>query len=188
MSKLTKLFSKPLFTALIFFILSITLISLLLIPAFEAQEKQHQQDVYKKLLDKKATIDFSLYTRINLNRALSSFIESHTDIPYNVFEKFVKSLIANDSIVATMSYSKNFVITYIYPYEGHEAAVGLDLLKHKERKEMLIKTVYDNKVCIQGPVNLVEGGIGLITYAPIMLVDPPTGHTYIHGVTDLVIN
>jgi len=53
---------------------------------------------------------------------------------------------------------------------------------------MLIKTVYDNKVCIQGPVNLVEGGLGLITYAPVMIPDPITGKTNIHGVTDLVIN
>jgi hypothetical protein len=158
-----------------------------LIPTFEAQEKQHRQDIYKKLLDKKATIDYSLYTRINLNNSLSSFIESHTDIPYSVYEKFVRSLIGNDSLVHSMSYSKEFVITYIYPYEGNEAAVGLDLLKHKERKEMLLRTVYENKVCIQGPVTLVEGGLGLITYSPIMLPDPATGLPYIHGVTDLVL-
>jgi len=103
MFKLSKVFSKPLFTALFFLILSVILISLLLIPTFDTQKEQHKQEVFKKLLDKKAQIDYTLNRRVNYNKALSSFIEAHPDIPYPVFEKFVKSLISNDTIINTLS-------------------------------------------------------------------------------------
>ena len=66
-----------------------------------------------------------------------------------------------------MSIAPGGVIRALYPKVGHEAALGLDLLDHPERKQNAQQTIQTKRTFVAGPVSLEEGDIAFISYTQI---------------------
>jgi len=81
--------------------------------------------------------------------------------------------------------AKNGIITFIYPLEGHEKAIGLNLFKHPERRNIVNLSLKTLKTYLAGPVQLLEGGIGFIIYTPIFI--KKNNEKKIWGLCDIVI-
>jgi len=138
------------------------------------------------LYSKKAHIEKSLYTRLFNTRGIAAYVTINDGIEEETFYRLADELIMNDSVISSMSVSKDCILNAIYPLEGHESALGLNLLDHPERKEIVEITIQTRKIFVAGPVELVEGGVAFISYIPIY----PTradGSTYFWGVTDIVL-
>ncbi|MDH3192759.1 MAG: PAS domain S-box protein [Acidimicrobiia bacterium] len=54
------------------------------------------------------------------------------------------------------------ILEYVFPLEGNEAALGLDLMADPDRRALLEPAIDSGETVIQGPVGLVQGGSGLI--------------------------
>jgi PAS domain S-box-containing protein len=148
-----------------------------------------KKDVRSQLMDilitKKSQLEQSLYSRLYYTKGVAAYVTINPDIDDNEFQNLAKELIKNDSVISTMSLAKDCIIGSIYPYKGHEAAVGLDLLAHPKRKEIVDKTIKTKKTFVAGPVELVEGGIAFISYTPIF--SKVENKSFFWGVTDIVI-
>ncbi len=149
-----------------------------------------EKDVRANLLDllvgKKSKLEKSLFSRIYYTRGVAAFVALKPEITNAEFEELAKEYIKNDTVIGTMSLSKNCVINSIFPIKGHEAAIGLNLLEHPERKEIVEKTIETHQTFVAGPVELVEGGIAFISYTPIFDKRNPSKDIF-WGVTDIVI-
>lgn len=149
-----------------------------------------EKDVRASLLDvligKKSKLEKALYSRIYYTRGVAAFVALKPDISTEEFYELAKEYIQKDTVISTMALSKNCVLSAIYPLEGHEAAIGLDLLAHPERKEIVEKTIETHQTFVAGPVELVEGGIAFISYTPIFDKSSKST-TQFWGVTDIVI-
>lgn len=108
------------------------------------------------------------------------------EITTEEYFNLANELIQVDPVINTMALAPDGIINAVYPVEGHQAAIGLDLFKHPERKDIVQKTVETGKTFVAGPVELVEGGIAFISYTPIFdkTVDPPYPFW---GITDVII-
>lgn len=154
------------------------------------KQGQWEKDIRENLLDvligKKSKLEKALYSRIYYTRGVAAVValnpELSTDEFYNLAEEFVR----NDTVISSMALSRDCVINAIYPHNGHETALGLDLLKHPERKEIVEKTIATHHTFVAGPVELVEGGTAFISYTPIFNKRNP-GINKFWGVTDIVI-
>lgn len=135
---------------------------------------------------KKSSLEKALYSRIYYTRGVSAYVALNPDITDNEFAALAKEYIRNDSVINTMALSKDCIISAIYPLEGHEEALGLNLLGHPERKTIVEKTIETHLTFVAGPVQLVEGGIAFISYTPIF--DKLNGEKeQFWGVADIVI-
>jgi PAS domain S-box-containing protein len=176
----------PLFIAMVsFFILVFGTLSYLNYQK-DIWEKDLKTRLYQILMTKKTNLEKTLYSRIYYTRSLAAFVSQNPQITNLEFSQLTEELIHEDSIISTMSLSRNCVISAIYPEKGHEAAIGLDLLSHPERREIVEKTIETHKTFIAGPVELVEGGIAFISYTPIFDKITRQEETF-WGVTDIVI-
>ena len=149
-------------------------------------EKDLKTRLYQILMTKKTNLEKTLYSRIYYTRSLAAFVSQNPQLTNLEFSHLTEELIHDDSIISTMSLSKNCIISAIYPEKGHEAAIGLDLLSHPERREIVEKTIETHKTFIAGPLELVEGGIAFISYTPIFDKTTHQEETF-WGVTDIVI-
>lgn len=61
----------------------------------------------------------------------------------------------------------DFVIRHIYPLEGNEAALGLDLSKGSLSPAQIERLFESRQAVYSGPINLVQGGQGLAGRIPI---------------------
>lgn len=62
-----------------------------------------------------------------------------------------------------------YTMRYVYPYAGNEGAIGLHYPDHPEQWPMVKKITESGVPALAGPVNLVQGGRGLIYRVPLYI-------------------
>jgi PAS domain S-box-containing protein len=149
-------------------------------------EKDVRADLFDVISGKKSNLEKALFSRIYYTRGVAAYVSINPDISDSDFAKLAKEYIRNDSVISSMALSKDCILNAIYPFEGHEAALGLNLLKHPERKAIVEKTIETHLTFVAGPVVLVEGGSAFISYTPIFDKSNAEDEPF-WGVTDIVI-
>lgn len=149
-------------------------------------EKDVRAEMLSFIIGKKSNLEKALYSRIYYTRGVAAYIGLNPQISNNEFALLAKEYIQNDSVISSLALSKDCIINAIYPLEGHEAALGLNLLDHPERKEIVEKTIETHQTFVAGPVELIEGGIAFISYTPIFDRKKNKQNNF-WGVTDIVI-
>lgn len=148
--------------------------------------KSEREKVFELISAKKSQLEKALYSRIYYTKGVAAYISLNPSINHQNFQDLAKELIGKDTTINTMSIAKDGIISSIYPFEGHEKAVGLNLLAHPARREIVDKTIETHNTFVAGPVELVEGGIAFVSYTPIFFnAGERKGQFW--GVTDIVI-
>jgi sensor domain CHASE-containing protein len=149
-------------------------------------EKDIRAEMLEIMTGKKSNLEKALYSRIYYTRGVAAYVALNPNISNAEFAELSKEFIKKDTVISTMALSKNCIINAIYPKEGHQAAIGLNLLDHPERKEMVEKTIQTQLTFVAGPVELVEGGTAFISYTPIFDKTKSLENKF-WGLTDIVI-
>jgi len=77
--------------------------------------------------------------------------------------RLIEGLIGtDDKVVSNFALLKDTTIYYVYPYEKNKSGLGTDLAKLEDQREPVETVKKTGKTFITGPVNLVEGGRGII--------------------------
>lgn len=149
-------------------------------------EKDERSNLLDIMTSKKSNLEKALYSRIYYTRGVAAYVGLNPEISNKEFHELAKEYIKNDSVISSMALSKNCVINAIYPFKGHETAIGLDLLAHPERKDIVEKTIKTKLTFVAGPVELVEGGKAFVSYTPIFNKKELNTKQF-WGITDIVI-
>jgi sensor domain CHASE-containing protein/signal transduction histidine kinase len=169
-------------------VISFTLLALATLQYSNYKRGQWGKDIRAKVLEnliaKKSNLEKALYSRIYYTRGVAGFVSLKPDISNDEFQQLAAEYIKKDQVISSMSLSRNCILGTIYPIKNHEAAIGLNLLQHPERKEIVEKTIRTRETFVAGPVELVEGGIAFVSYTPIF---DKTRNNVFWGVTDIVI-
>ena len=102
--------------------------------------------------------------------ALGAFVENRVDdeeLMIEEFPLFAGALMELGQTIRSIQIAPGGVLDYIYPLEGNEEALGLDLMADEDRRALLEPAIESGETVIQGPVELVQGGLGLIVRRPI---------------------
>ncbi len=82
-------------------------------------------------------------------------------------EAFAGALMQQGRTIRSVQLAPGAVLGFVYPIEGNEAALGLDLLADPDRRSLLEPAIRNHTTVIQGPVKLVQGGVGILVRKPI---------------------
>lgn len=113
-----------------------------------------------------------------LERRLSSAFTSAQILAYEVeqnngsgewFPSYANKLIKSIGGIENLQLAPDGVISNIYPLKGNESAIGLDIFANEQFKEAAMSAIKNQKLIAIGPVNLVQGGVAVISRAPIFL-------------------
>ncbi|CAH1524040.1 Diguanylate cyclase [Vibrio jasicida] len=88
--------------------------------------------------------------------------------------------------ITVIGMAENDVVSHIFPLKGNEAVVGLDYRTVPEQWVQVQKAKEIEEIFIAGPIELVQGGKGLIVRVPVFR-DPPINNDY-WGVISTVID
>ncbi len=149
-------------------------------------EKDWKSRVQETLISKRTQIEKALYSRLYYTKGIAANVSIDPNINTAKFDELAHCLINNDSVICTMSLEKDCIISAVYPYKGHESAIGLNLLANPERKKIVENVIVTKKTYVAGPLDLVEGGIGFISYTPIF-INNKSDSSIFWGLTDIVI-
>lgn len=123
------------------------------------------------LLRDMETIKLNLENIINTKRMTISgfvaFIELNKDMTDDEFDYYAENVFEDESgIIKNISFLKDTTIINTYPYEENHEVIGVDLSKtlNNSLSVMYVKT--SGKSILMGPINLIQGGRGLILRMP----------------------
>ncbi|SMF72577.1 His Kinase A (phospho-acceptor) domain-containing protein [Azospirillum oryzae] len=126
-----------------------------------------------------STLSSALNERLALVRGLTAFVEvaSGAGNLADQFPRYAESLRRSVVGVRNISAAPDFVVRIVYPVEGNRKVLGNDLLKDPRPgfAETVQRAIISRDVTIHGPVDLLQGGQGLIARQIVYGPDKPWG-------------
>jgi len=159
-----------------------------------SEEQRFLQHSRANTIDRLSTVrsklESSLNSRLFLMRGLVAYISNNPNITEAEFAATAKILVAQQTGIRAITLVKGTTVAYIYPRDGNEAAIGVDLTALPEQRQMVKEVINTRKTLLAGPVKLLEGDETFIGRSPIFLTpsgaDPETGVYW--GLTGLIID
>jgi two-component system, cell cycle sensor histidine kinase PleC len=131
-----------------------------------------RSDTYLDLVEVREAFGKVIQSQSLALRELATFIGDNPNISQDEFSIRVKSIRGVDESMISIAGAPNMVITLIDPLEGNQGALGLDYRKTKDQFPAIQRMMKAENELITGPINLAQGGTGIILRAPVYLRIP----------------
>lgn len=115
----------------------------------------------------RARLESELNSTVHLATGLAVFVGAQPDLHAPDFDRLAAQLLARGRHVRNIGLARDNVITHIYPVAGNQSALGLRYLDNPSQRGAVLRMMQGGEAVLAGPVNLVQGGKGLINRMPI---------------------
>ena len=103
------------------------------------------------------------------------------------FDSLAELMQENEDVIEARELAEDGVVSQIYPMEGNEAAMGLDMLENPARKKEARLAMESGQYTIAGPYELIQGEMGALLFDPVYMTDE-NGEKKFWGFSILVMN
>jgi diguanylate cyclase (GGDEF)-like protein len=122
-----------------------------------------------------ATLSARLETNINGNvsllQGLVAAIATEPQMSQARFSQFSGQLFRATSQLRNVAGAPDLVVRYVFPEGPNQKAIGLDYRTNDEQRAGALMARNSHNIVLAGPVNLVQGGSGLIARCPVYMSD-----------------
>ncbi len=127
-------------------------------------------DAIGELSGLRSRIESKLNADVQLTRGMVSYVKVHPDLQQWEFDLLASDLVASgESHIRNLALARDLVISHVYPLAGNEPVLGLDYRNLPAQWPLVEQAVREKRIVIAGPLELVQGGIGLISRFPVFL-------------------
>ena len=138
--------------------------------ALRATATEARLETAEELGKLRVRLETSLNADVQLIQGLISYVKARPDLDQKEFVTVAADLMESaGGRVRNMALAKDLVVNHVYPLEGNEKALGLDYRKTPGQWRAVQRTVTENTVVIAGPLDLVQGGTGIIARFPVFI-------------------
>ena len=136
-----------------------------------AQEKEEKTKAAYTAESTISRIESQLNRYLAESNLIKQVVESGRNIDEQQFSTISELMQDKNHVIKAHELAPDGIVSYIYPLESNEAAVGLDMLENKERKKEATLAKRTGNYTIAGPYELVQGGTGSLLFDPIYISD-----------------
>jgi len=127
------------------------------------------------------SLEKQLSRSLSATFALAAILKQNHSIPN--FKVLAEDLIDRYGGISNLQLAPKGVVGKIFPLEGNEPAIGLDLNK----KPNAIAAIKSKQLTLEGPIELIQGGVAVIGRYPVFLPNAKTGEDEFWGFTTALI-
>lgn len=135
-------------------------------------------EVEKQLAQVRNRLEFNLQGDMQLIQGLVSYIAANPGINQKEFERAAKPLFEGGSSLRNIGAAPGMVMRMMYPLKGNEKAIGLDFRKTPGQSETAELARSSGRMVLAGPLQLVQGGTGIIGRIPVFVDDGRGGRKF----------
>jgi len=118
----------------------------------------------------RSRVESQLNSLLFLSSGLSSYLVVRSqDLHQGEIYDILKALHGNNPKIHNFGIAVGYSVRYVYPLEGNESAIGLYYPDQKNQWPVIERTIREGKPILDGPLELVQGGHGLIFRLPIFI-------------------
>ncbi|MCP8899328.1 PAS domain S-box protein [Gilvimarinus xylanilyticus] len=115
----------------------------------------------------RARLEGNISASVQTVQGLVAAIQVNPEMSQDVFSHYAEHLFGSNSLLRNIGGAPGLTLSLIYPYEDNKAALGLRYLDHPQQKLAVQKAIASGKMIIDGPLELLQGGQGLIGRIPV---------------------
>jgi signal transduction histidine kinase len=127
------------------------------------------------------SIEKQLSRSLSATLALATILKENSSFPN--FGSVAADLIKRYGGISNLQLAPDAIIRKIFPLKGNEPAIGLDLKKNPKA----VTAIETRQLVVEGPFNLVQGGVAIVGRYPVFLPDEKTGEEKFWGFTTVLI-
>jgi len=169
---------------LIFLMVGILLVRL------ETQDRSRQirEHVIQTLYSLAETLTSRIYLNIYKISAVESLVAMNPELTQDDFAKAVEVQFRGQHDLQNIVLARDLVMQYVYPLEGNEAVLGIDYRDLPGQLEAVERAIQLDEIVLAGPLELLQGGRGIIARIPITVVNELSGAEEVWGISSSVIS
>ena len=135
--------------------------------SYRYQAKTLRHDAYAECKAKVGRLENEMNSYLQAADALELVVEDRMGIPRD-FHTIGERLLEENPAITSIQLAPDGVVSYIYPIKGHVSDM-VDLFKDNDWKKIAEYTRDTGETTFEGPVELRQGGTGIIIRNPIYL-------------------
>lgn len=132
---------------------------------YQVRLSNEEQEVKAKLNELQNAVLFSIRDGISATKTLG-YLAQNLDVVGN-FDSIGRKLIENNPHIDVIQYLDSGTIVAVFPMPGNEPVIGYNIAKDQLRKDEVEEAFRRRDVYFSGPLNLKQGGIGIVGRYPI---------------------
>ncbi|MXR68592.1 diguanylate cyclase [Shewanella sp. JBTF-M18] len=148
--------------------------------------QQEEENLRKNLALIRFNFEATIYKDTYLADSLATVVTIDPEFAMKNWHVIAAKLLGKAQYVRNVAIAPNNIISLVYPLKGNEAALGFDFRTQPNQLKTVLQAKEQQSVFIAGPVNLVQGGLGLIARYPIFKDYPK--NTQYWGSVSVVMN
>jgi len=138
----------------------------------DAQKRQLEQEYLRSFTTEqlgllRSRLQSNIQGDINLVQGLVAAVSTEPDMSTERFNDLAARVFDQDTQLRSLAIAPDFIVTLAYPLKGNERSIGLDYRKNDRQRDAALRVKALDRLIITGPVDLVQGGRGVIARYPI---------------------
>jgi hypothetical protein len=159
---------NPKLTASFFFIILIGIIGLIALQRYATIKESREREAKAMLESVELRLGQLLKSTQNIALTLALTVDKQGN-PQN-FEQIAAEIYKGNPYLQGVQLVPNGIIKYMYPLRSNERAIELNIFKTGVQNKIAAKkAIAKRKIYFQGPVNLVQGGQGVVGRLPVFI-------------------
>jgi diguanylate cyclase (GGDEF)-like protein len=156
-------------------LISVIFILIILYFAVALYREQEIENQKKETLIKLSTVrvqlEESIISTFFLLKGLITHIRLNPGLTQTEFEQISKQLIDDQPKINNITAAPDLIVRMVYPLEDNQQVMNLDYRQLPAQWPSVLKAKESDQAVLTGPVQLVQGGVGLIGRLPIYIQD-----------------
>ena len=158
-----------LINALFILLFCLILDGLLQYQLIRVHRNDQELDVSQRLSTIRARIEKETTANLLIVQGMADFISVIPDLSPELFDELAGKALEETRLLKNITAAPDFVMKYVYPVQGNEAILGLNYRTLPGQWEQALQAKETENMVVAGPLELVQGGMGLIGRAPVFL-------------------
>ncbi|PIO98205.1 hypothetical protein CJ014_16245 [Pleomorphomonas carboxyditropha] len=135
----------------------------------------------------RARLEGNISRDIQIGRGVVAAFATRPTLGEAEFNTLVEHLLATGSDLRLMAAAPDMVVRMVHPLAGNEKVMGLDYARTPNQRDAAFRARQTGQLVMAGPLELVQGGIGIVGRFPV-LIDQPAGRPVFWGIVSAVID
>lgn len=148
---------------------------------------QSQEDaVFLHIAALRYQIERDITGNLLLIQGTANFISATDNLTDDTFNRYAAEALTGSKVLKNLAAAPDFTIQFVYPRLGNEKILGVNYLNIPSQWALAEKAYATRKLVVAGPLNLIQGGTGLIARAPVF--KKVNGNEAFWGIVSAVID
>lgn len=135
---------------------------------YQLKERESVQEILGSM---RAALESRLYSNIHKSEGVKALVALNPELTQDDFARAMAVQFDGQNDLRNIGLARHMTIRFMYPMENNEAAIGMNFRENPLQYAEAALARNTRKIILAGPLNLVQGGEGIVARIPIYLSD-----------------